>query len=392
MSFVQLHLLTYYHPSNLNRDDLGRPKTAVVGGESRLRISSQSLKRAWRTSAVFKEHLENNIGKRTKRIGAQVFENLKQGGLDDKKAAEYTNAMAGLFGKVDNDKKTSSEDGPITAPKTEQLVHFSQAEKQAIEQFTEKIIAEKPHASDISSGSPGKAGKMGKGLQSLLEKESTTAVDIALFGRMMASSPEYNIEAAAQVAHAVTTHKVSVEDDFFTAVDDLKDASEGDDAGAGHLGVNEFGAGLFYLYICINKGEKNNPQKGSLLANLNNNEELANQTIDSLIRCATTVAPEGKQNSFASRSRASYVRCEVGPQQPRALSVAFLKAIDKAHRNNTSDFLPASIEALEQTAQKIDSCYGKCYDTFSVMNTHTGQGTLDEVIQCATGSPRAHNG
>ena len=84
--FIQLHLLTSYPPSNLNRDDLGRPKTAMMGGEPRLRISSQSLKRAWRTSDIFKTALENHIGTRTKKMGREIFERLKAKGVKEEDA------------------------------------------------------------------------------------------------------------------------------------------------------------------------------------------------------------------------------------------------------------------------------------------------------------------
>lgn len=386
MSFIQLHLLTSYAPSNLNRDDLGRPKTAVMGGVSRLRVSSQSLKRAWRTSEVFKTHLEHNIGIRTKRIGDEIFKKLKQGGIDEKKAVEYTTAIADLFGKAKSNKEEKDSSKTMAAAETEQLVHYSQVEKQAVEHWAEKIISEKPPTSNISKrGNSLKIGPLGKEILSSLDEIKTTAVDIALFGRMMASSPQYNIEAAAQVGHAISTHSVAVEDDFFTAVDDLKQNSDLDDAGAGHLGVHEFGAGLFYIYACIDKK--------LLIQNLDNDEKLINNTIASLITCMATVAPEGKQNSYASRARASYVRCEVGAQQPRSLSVAFLQAVDKLNVStldasgfNLSDkkhVLQTSIELLEQTAQKMDTCYGKCFDKSSVMNAHAGKGSLAEVIECA---------
>lgn len=130
-----------------------------------------------------------------------------------------------------------------------------------------------------------------------------------MFGRMLASSPSFNKEAAVQVAHAITVHKVAVEDDFFTAIDDLNKNDV--DAGAGHLGDTEFGAGLFYLYICIDRQ--------LLLENLDNNLELTKQTISALLEACTTISPTGKQNSFASRARAMFCLAEKGNQQPRSL-------------------------------------------------------------------------
>jgi len=87
-TFVQLHLLTSYPPACLNRDDLNRPKTAVMGGVQRLRVSSQSLKRAWRTSDVFQEALSGHIGRRTKKMGLDVYERLKGAGVAEKLSKE----------------------------------------------------------------------------------------------------------------------------------------------------------------------------------------------------------------------------------------------------------------------------------------------------------------
>src|SRR5690606_19048423 len=131
-----------------------------------------------------------------------------------------------------------------------------------------------------------------------------SAADIAMFGRMLADDPAYNREAAVQVAHAITTHKVTVEDDYYVAVDDLKDAHSREDAGTSFIGVQEFGAGLFYIYICADLD--------LLVRNLDGDAELARDAVEALIRAAATVAPRGKQASFASRAYASFVLAEAG--------------------------------------------------------------------------------
>lgn len=348
--FVQLHLLTSYPPANLNRDDLGRPKTALMGGKLRLRVSSQSLKRAWRTSEVFGQALDNHVGIRTKRMGEEIFKQLCDKGVDKKKAEDLSKKVAGVFGKLKKDKKEQDSKLQI-----EQLAHFSPEEKQAIDELVEAIAGGKT-PSDTE-------------LQELLH-ERQTAADIALFGRMLADAPKFNTEAAAQVAHAITVHAVQVEDDYFTAVDDLNTGEE--DAGAGHLGQTEFGAGVFYLYLCIDRK--------SLTENLSDDRALADKTLAALIECAATVAPTGKQNSFASRARASYLRCETGDQQPRSLSVAFLKPVQDG------DMLKAAIKKLEDEAERQDKAYGECADDCRVMNVVAASGTLEDIIEFATGS------
>ncbi|MFQ5744775.1 MAG: type I-E CRISPR-associated protein Cas7/Cse4/CasC [Acidobacteriota bacterium] len=363
--FVQLHLLTSYPPANLNRDDLGRPKSAVMGGESRLRVSSQSLKRAWRTSDTFKQALDGHIGTRTKEMGIRVFNDLVAKDVKEKQAAEWAKAIAGVFGKLktlskkereslkglpDNERRKKES----TELQIEQLAHFSPEEKAAIDQLVETIAqrGEGPKDDELD----------------LLRKQHSAA-DIALFGRMLASSPVYNTEAAAQIAHAITVHSVIAEDDFFTAVDDLNSGEE--DIGAGHMGETEFAAGLFYLYACIDRE--------LLQENLAGDAGLADKALAALVECAATVAPTGKQNSFASRARASFVLCERGDQQPRSLSVAFLDPV-KGH-----DFLSQAIHKLEKTMKNMDDVYGPCADTRSVLNAEKGEGSLQAVIDCALG-------
>ena len=355
--FVQLHLLTSYPPANLNRDDLGRPKTAMMGGWMRLRISSQSLKRAWRTSDVFESALKGHIGLRTKEKGVEVFNKLMDKGVNRKKALKWAREIAKKFGKCKelpkaDKKKIEQEWTEIEQVKIEQLAHFSPEEERLIDELIETIAN----------------GKEEPGAKLELLRKRHTAADIALFGRMLASAPLFNTEAAAQVAHAITVHSVAVENDYFTAVDDLNTGEE--DAGAGHLGETEFAAGLFYLYLCIDKE--------LLVQNLSDNKELADRTLAALIESSATVSPSGKQNSFASRSRASYILCEVGNQQPRSLSVAFLEPV------RGQDMLSTAIGLIEDTFQKMDEVYGRCAEKRSSMNALTAEGSLQEIILCAT--------
>ena len=345
--FVQLHLLTSYPPANLNRDDLGRPKTAVMGGETRLRISSQSLKRAWRTSEVFHNALGPHLGTRTKEKGTRVYRRLVEAGVPEDTAIEAARAVVGSFAKVESKAPKEGEDAEV---ETGQLVHYSPEELAAIDRLTERLAAEKrvPTEDELA-----------------LLRNDHRAVDVALFGRMMAEHPGYSVEAAAQVAHAITVHRTQVEDDFFSAVDDLNEGHE--DSGAGHLGENEFGAGLFYLYLCIDRD--------LLLANLQGDEALAAEALRALAEAALTVAPSGKQATFASRAYASYCRAEKGRRQPRSLSVAFLHSIQDG------DFLAAAIERLEGIAEGMDRAYGKVAESQYTLSVPQGTGTLGELLE-----------
>ncbi|WP_434527059.1 type I-E CRISPR-associated protein Cas7/Cse4/CasC [Photorhabdus asymbiotica] len=337
--FIQLHLLTSYAPSNLNRDDLGRPKTAKMGGFERLRVSSQSLKRHWRTSELFEQALSENIGIRTKRFGIKVFEALLGAGVKEKSAKALASTIAGVFGKTKKD-----------ALEIEQLAHISPAEQRSVMSLVAILAQENraPTSEELN-----------------LLKAEQTAVDIALFGRMLASSPAFNVEAACQVAHAISVHSVVVEDDYFTAVDDLNDGKS--DTGSAHIGESGFAAALFYSYVCINKTQ--------LIENLGGDEVLANKAIKALTEAAIKISPTGKQNSFASRAYASFALAEKGEQQPRSLSVAFLKPI------NDSDLGPSAINALEKQMQNIDKVYGDCADKRYKFNAFTGEGRLAELLE-----------
>lgn len=342
--FLQLHLLTSYPPANLNRDDLGRPKTAILGGTLRLRISSQSLKRAWRTSEVFQSQMDGFVGTRTKRLGLEMHAILTTKGIPEKEAMEWSSAIAKRFGKL----KGEDEKNPHAALEIQQLAHFSPEERKAIDDLLSVLASQKraPKEEELN-----------------LLRVNKEGVDIALFGRMLAADPGFNVEGAAQVAHALTVHKVQVEDDFFTAVDDLNKGQ--DDMGSGHMGETEFGAGLFYLYLCVDRK--------LLLENLGGNRDLADRAIQALLECVATVAPTGKQNSFGSRAYASFVLAELGDRQPRNLSVAYLKPVQDP------DPLARAITTLKATRENLDKVYGQCWDSDAILDATQGLGSLDEL-------------
>jgi CRISPR system Cascade subunit CasC len=368
--FIQLHILTSYPPSNLNRDDLGTPKTAMMGGARRLRVSSQSLKRAWRTSRVFQEAFDGNLGIRTKEMGWQAYLALKEGKrltdlikgdgepvnpqVKEEDAVAWAQEIAGVFGKLKKPKKSDKNDDAEKIKKeslcVEQMVHFSPEEIAAIDDLIAQLATsgEKPTGDDLA-----------------LLRSQNSAVDIAMFGRMLAANPAFNHEAAVQVAHAITVHRVAVEDDYFTAVDDLNRGEE--DVGAGHIGQAEFAAGLFYAYICVNRD--------LLIENLDGDIELTDRAIWALVEAAVKVGPRGKQNSFASRAYASYLLAERGSKQPRSLSVAFLEPVSR------DDHLKNAIKALTETRKNMDAVYGACADACLEMNATTGEGTLDEILR-----------
>lgn len=351
--FLQLHFLTIYPPSNPNRDDQGRPKTARYGGADRLRISSQSLKRAVRLSAPMVERLQGKTGKRTQRIGEVIRQHLEEQGADPARAVEIARAVADAFGKLK----------PGISVVTEQLAFISPDERAKALEIAGAMLAD-PELYK-TSGKPGK--KENEAAYSVptpdVLRHADGAVDIAMFGRMLADDPEYNREAAVQVAHAITTHRSLVEDDFYTAVDDLKTAAE--DAGAGFVGDAGFGSGVFYLYACVDCD--------LLEENLAGDRALAIAGAKALVEALATTAPSGKQNSFAHRPRASHIRAEFGRQQPRSLAGAFFRPV------SGEDLMAASVTALNAEAEALDRAYGQDWAR-EVMDLAEGRGSLAQVL------------
>lgn len=346
--YLQLHSLTFYPPSNLNRGDDGRPKTCTVGNRERLRISSQCLKRTWRTSPVFENALGEDLGTRTKKgLHSNFYEILIGQGVKATDAMAWTKEVCGAFAGLDKKKADAKED-----PKayTAQLVHYTPAEERALQELARTCAdaKRKPTKEEV-------AALRGQG----------RAVDVALFGRMLAEQPSGNVEAAVQVSHAFTINEVMTEEDYFTAVDDLNTAN---DTGAGHLDEFGFGSGVFYTYI--------NVDTELLLENLGGNKEQASTTLKALVEAITTISPSGKQNSFAAHGRAGYVYAELGDHAPRSLALAFMKPLVG------SDLLTDGVKKLEDTRNKLNDAYDQKADRDYTFNPMAG-GKLAELAAFA---------
>ncbi len=342
--FIQLHLLVSYPPSNPNRDELGQPKVATVGGTQRSRISSQSLKRAWRNSEIWATQ-GLNIGKRTRELFLDKEFNLYGKLLDkhgEKNAEKYANAILNVFAKTAKvkDKAEAPIDKVLIGKEivTEQPIHFSTVEIEKIKELVDNLESE-----------PTK-----EQLEALLDA-SPRNIDLAMFGRMIAKRPDSNVEAAVQVAHAFSINQVDIEADFFTAVDDLNKH------GSAHMGEQEFVSAIYYLYLCIDT---------KLLLESINDKALAEKAIKALAEAAAKVAPTGKQNSYANRTQAFYILAEKGDVQPRNLSLAYLKA-------QSADDPEKAIEDLRRIKTKFNCAYSAPQE--KEMNLF-GDGTLSEIL------------
>jgi len=324
----------------------------MMGGVPRLRASSQSLKRAWRTSDLFEGALKDHIGTRTKLKGVKVFKRLRGANVPEESAKKWAQAIASQFGKL----KAANANKPLHDLEIEQLAHFSPEEESAIDALADRLAQEQrlPTEEELR-----------------LLRRDHTAADIALFGRMLADSPGFNTEAACQVAHAITVHRAPVEDDYFTAVDDLNTREV--NAGSSHIGEQGFGAGLFYSYVCVNCDQ--------LMDNLSGNVELTKNAIRALVESAAKVAPAGKQNSFGTRSQAFYVLAEKGNRQPRGLSLAFMKPVT----DYGEGMLVNAVTALETMRTNLDKVYyqGQSLESRSI-NALKGDGDFDVLLSFAS--------
>jgi CRISPR system Cascade subunit CasC len=354
-TFLQLHMITAYPAANLNRDESGRPKTVVFGNSERLRVSSQSLKRAWRTSAVFAERLQDRVGKRTQRLGVEIVSHLMGKGVPEDTATSAAKEVAAAFGKLED------RGGERNGTFIKQLAFIAPEEFAKAFALAERIAnGEKV---DVTAD--------------LVLQQTDNAADIAMFGRMLADAPGYNREAAVQVAHAFTTHRSTVEDDYYVAVDDLKRPMEEEGVGTSFIGVQEYGAGVFYLYACVDVD--------LLVSNLGGDKALAADALAALVECAATISPTGKQASFASRARASYCLLERGEQQPRTLAAAFLKP---AAPTKDDDVLDDSIAKIEGLHGRMEQVYGASADARAEfrITSKDANGSLQDVVAFAMGS------
>jgi CRISPR system Cascade subunit CasC len=357
--FLQLHLLTTYPPSNPNRDDLGRPKTAIVGGRMRQRISSQAIKRAVRESEAFSMALVGHKGERTQRLGEAILAHLNEKGWAEEKGRAIARDVAEAFGKLEEkeaeaDKKGKAKGGPEPV-RIRQLAFVSPDEKRLALELADKAVAGERLPKD-------------KDLAKALLRKADGAVDIAMFGRMLADNPDFNREAAVQVAHAFTTNAVDIEDDYYTAVDDLKEPSE--DAGAGFVGEAGFGAGVYYLYVCVNRD--------LLVGNLNGDRALAARGLQALIRALAESSPTGKRNSFANYVRAEFLLAERGDAQPRSLAGAFTLPIEGG------DQLALSVKRILEKRAAFAKVYGQDWREEKVLHVGAADSaTLADVAAFA---------
>lgn len=330
--FVELHMIQNFVPSNLNRDDTGSPKDCVFGGQRRARISSQCLKRSIRTNDAFAATTQVATSKRTQYLADLVARALTHvHGKDEEEAKSVAVALMGAYTKPNSKKPDQSA----------VLVFVSEEE---VADIANQLVANWDKVADEKE-----RDAILKEIVKTMVKQyqnRVSAPDIALFGRMLADEPKLNLDAACQVAHAISTHRVSMEMDYFTAVDDVREDNE--EAGAGHINTMGFNSSCFYRYARIDWRQ--------LVKNLRDDTDLAQRTVEGFLRASIVAVPSGKQNSTAPHNPPSFLLAVVRRDgMGWNLANAFEKPVSATYNQS---LVEASISNLDKYWGKLQTMYG----------------------------------
>lgn len=339
--YIDINVLQTVPSSNINRDDTGAPKTAIYGGVTRSRVSSQSWKRAVRKAfgeqSDGAEWLEGIRTTRGPLLLAKEMQRLSEDLSDDNalnKAIDVFNKA-----KIKLDKKTNRTKALL-------MVSHGQVEKLA------KYALENDELD-------------GKAIKEVLKGEYS--LDMALFGRMVADDPSLNVDAACQVAHAISTHEIVPEFDYYTAVDDKK---EDEESGSAMIGTIEYDSATLYRYANVNMNE--------LVHNLGN-VGVANKGLQLFIKDFITSMPTGKQNTFANKTVPQYVLVTIRPDTPVNLVSAFEEPV-----KSREGYVQPSIKKLEKEYQNTQKFVQKPLATFVLTNEESTikdqMDNLDDLI------------
>jgi len=346
---LELHILQNFAPANLNRDDTNAPKDCEFGGFRRARISSQCLKRAIRSDFARHELLPPDaLSKRTKTVIDRVTELLVSPARSEDVARAVATYAVNAVGLGSKDGRTEyllflPERGihqfeELLKTNWEELLEPAQAAAQPstpgnkLDKKTRKREAKK-----------GAADCLKNGIDILLDARQ--AADIALFGRMIADIANQNVDASCQVAHALSTNRVEMEFDFYTAVDEF---APPDNQGAGMMGTTEFNSSCFYRYANVDLNQ--------LRENLGGDADLTVRAVEAFVRASVTAIPTGKQNSMAAHNPPSLIVAVVRDRGQWSLANAFVKPVRPDREHNS--LIASSIIELDRYWGRLQQTYG----------------------------------
>ena len=337
---IEFHILQSFPVTCLNRDDVGSPKSAIVGGVERARVSSQCWKRFVRLAM---HDFGVKLAIRSKKIAEFVSKACVELGANSEQAESCGKAIAESFSK-------------------DTLHFFTEGEAAAFANFAQEQEFDATKIKD-------------KDIQKLAKKVLNPAIDgldIALFGRMVAQAAELNVEAAASFSHAISTHKVSSEIEFFTALDDLKNFGDVEnEQGSAHMGSLEFNAATYYRYVSLNLGQLYDSLAGQSLP----------EAIEAFTKALFVAVPSARQNSMSGASPWEFAKVFV--RKGQRLQVPFEKPVSKAKEGG---FLEPSIEALNTYLDDKEKMFGSLFGKINKDIPYTlgkdgNINSIDELVE-----------
>ena len=346
--FLQLHTLTGYSATLLNRDDVGRAKRLPFGGHDRIRVSSQCLKRHWREATG--EWSLRDLGSGKSIRSRRVFSDKIAGLLKKRELSEdqivnvltpIRSVVLGESIKTKQARKEKADAGadPLAGLHTEQVIVLGQPE---IDFLTDLAVNLADDDAAATAKEVEKYFKDKHKRDNLKALQLGSGLDAAIFGRMVTSDLMARADAAVHVAHSFTVHAEEAEPDYFSALDDLV-AAQGE-LGSGHINTSELTSGLFYAYVVVDLRQLN--------SNLSGDGALTAKVISRLVRLIATVSPGAKLGATAPYACAELVLAEAGTRQPRTLANAFMNPVSKKGAKK------AAAVAIDDYLGRYDAMYG----------------------------------
>ncbi len=336
--FIQIHSLSSYPGVLLNRDDAGLAKRLPYGGASRIRVSSQCLKRHWRFAED--EWALNGVGAPMGFRSREIVEREimpKVSGPDEVREGVAAALVRHIYGA----KSAAVKDRQAMLLGQPEIDYLARMAGEAAGDATDRKTAEAAIDARFGKGE----GKRNLATMKDVAGNLAAGLESALFGRMVTSDPEANTDAAIHVAHSFTVHAEESESDYFTVVDDLRVRDS--EAGSGGIFDTELTSGLFYGYVVVDVN--------LLVGNLAGDRDLAGKVVEHLIHLIATVSPGAKKGSTAPYGYADLLLVELGRRQPRSLAGAFRRAVPL---KRDGDVAADAVSALADHMTKLDSCYG----------------------------------
>jgi CRISPR system Cascade subunit CasC len=345
---IEFHILQSFPVTCLNRDDVGSPKTAVVGGVTRARVSSQAWKRQVRLSL---RDFGVSLGIRTKYIKEKIADACLEQGANHEEAKMCGEKISNIF--IKNSEKDDKSDTLMFLSNSDfQLIA---SEFKANNFVPEKLIIQKDKK------------KQAKEFEKIIGKRnySINALDIALFGRMVAQVPKMNIEAASSFSHAISTHKITNEIDFFTAIDDFH-PEDSYQTGSAHMDSLEFNSATYYRYVSLDLGQ--------LVETMGGDYDLV-KAIGAFIKALYVAVPSARQTTQSGSNLWDYARVYV--RKGQRIQASF----DEPVKAKGEGYLKPSIEALSGFLEKKEQLSGSLFGKIAEFTWGLDESfNIDELI------------